>query len=222
MTVTNDELIRIAIVDDHGIVRQGLRMLLTRPGFEVIAEGTCGQDAVNIAETLNPHVMLLDIRMKDGDGLKYLPEICTHSPDTRVIMLTTYANPGYLARAINDGAVGYLSKETEPEKIVEAIRAAVRNNHLFDQALLGQALQKAVDPSSPQPEPTSMPIEELSDREIDVIKLVAVGMSNASIANTLNISVPTVKTHIQHILRKLNVADRTQAALWAVREGVVN
>lgn len=222
MTVTNDDLIRIAIVDDHGIVRQGLRMLLTRPGFEVIAEGTCGQDAVHIAESQSPHVMLLDIRMKDGDGLKFLPQICTKSPNTRVIMLTTYANPGYLARAINDGAVGYLSKETEPEKIVEAIHAAVSNNHLFDQALLGQALQKAVDPSSPEPEPTNMPVEELSDREIDVIKLVATGMSNASIANTLNISVPTVKTHIQHILRKLNVADRTQAALWAVRQGIVN
>jgi len=222
MTVTNDELIRIAIVDDHGIVRQGLRMLLTRPGFEVIAEGTCGQEAVQIAETLNPHVMLLDIRMKDGDGLKYLPEICAKSPNTRVIMLTTYANPGYLARAINDGAVGYLSKETEPEKIVEAIRSAAGNNHLFDQTLLGQALQNAVDPSPPQPEPTHMPVEELSEREIDVIKLVATGMSNASIANALNISVPTVKTHIQHILRKLNVTDRTQAALWAVREGIVN
>ena len=221
MTVVQNDSIRIAIVDDHGIVRQGLRMLLTRPGIDVIAEGACGQDAVNIAETQHPDVMLLDIRMKDGDGLKYLPQIIAKSPSTNVIMLTTYANPGYLARAINDGAVGYLSKETEPEKIVEAIYAAVNQNSLFDQTLLSQALQRAVDPSPPQSEPTTLPAETLSDREIDVIKLVATGMSNASIASTLNISLPTVKTHVQHILRKLNVTDRTQAALWAVRERIV-
>ena len=221
MTMINDKPIRIAIVDDHGIVRQGLRMLLTRPGIDVIAEGGCGQDAVSIAKAQHPDVMLLDIRMKDGDGLKFLPQVCQHSPTTKVIMLTTYANPGYLARAINDGAVGYLSKETEPEKIVEAIYAAVNENRLFDQLLLSQALQQVIDPSPPQPEPTEMQSERLSEREIDVIKLIAVGMSNASIASTLNISLPTVKTHVQHILQKLNVADRTQAALWAVREGIV-
>jgi DNA-binding NarL/FixJ family response regulator len=165
--------------------------------------------------------MLLDIRMKDGDGLTYLPEVCTKSPTTKVIMLTTYANPGYLARAINDGAIGYLSKETEPEKIVEAIYAALNENRLFDQSLLSQALKQIVDPSPPEPEPMTLPAELLSEREIDVIKLVAAGMSNASIASALNISLPTVKTHVQHILQKLNVGDRTQAALWAVREGLV-
>lgn len=221
MPIEQNEPIRIAIVDDHGIVRQGLRMLLTRPGIVVVAEGGCGQDAVSIAKKLQPDVMLLDIRMKDSDGLKYLPQVYKYSPTTKVIMLTTYANPGYLARAINDGAVGYLSKETEPEKIVEAIYAAVNESSLFDQSLLSQALQQVVDPSPPQPEPTELPSERLSEREIDVIKLIAVGMSNASIASTLNISLPTVKTHVQHILQKLNVADRTQAALWAVREGLV-
>lgn len=220
MTASLDT-IRVAIVDDHGIVRQGLRMLLTRPGLEVVAEGERGQDGVEIAHNHSPDVMLLDIRMKDGDGLKYLPEICEASPQTKVIMLTTYANPGYLARAINDGAVGYLSKETSPEKIVEAIYAAHNQSQLFDQSLLTQALQNAVDTSPPEPEPTELPVEVLSDRELDVLKLVATGMSNASIAKSLNISVPTVKTHVQHILRKLNVSDRTQAALWAVREGIV-
>jgi NarL family two-component system response regulator LiaR len=222
MTVSADNPIRIAIVDDHGIVRQGLRMLLSRPTIQVIAEGERGQDGVKIARDHAPDVMLLDIRMKDGDGLKYLPEICKTSPKTKVIMLTTYANPGYLARAINDGAVGYLSKETEPDKIVEAIYAAYNQGQLFDQSLLTQALQNAVDPSPPEPEPSELPLEMLSEREMDVLKLVAAGMSNASIAKSLNISVPTVKTHVQHILRKLHVADRTQAALWAVREGIVD
>ena len=222
MTTTQNNSIRIAIVDDHGIVRQGLRMLLTRPGFHVVAEGECGQDAVHIAETQSPDVMLLDIRMKDGDGLKYLPQISATSPATKVIMLTTYANPGYLARAVNDGAIGYLSKETEPEKIVEAVYAAVNENSLFDQSLLSRAIQTVVDSTPPEPEPTTLPTEALSEREIDVIKLIASGMNNASIASTLNISVPTVKTHVQHILQKLNVSDRTQAALWAMRAGIVH
>jgi len=221
MTAVSETTIRIAIVDDHGIVRQGLRMLLTRPGFEVIAEGDCGQDAVTIVTEQKPDVMLLDIRMKEDDGLRVLPDVIAASPDTRVIMLTTYTNSGYLARAINEGASGYLSKETEPEKILAAIRAAVNENHLFDQDLLTEALKTAVDPSPPQPEPKSMPVEALSDRETEVLQLIAAGMSNASIARTLNISLPTVKTHVQHILKKLNVADRTQAALWAVNEGVV-
>lgn len=216
MTAVSETTIRIAIVDDHGIVRQGLRMLLTRPGFEVIAEGDCGQDAIKIAAEQKPDVMLLDIRMKEGDGLRVLPDVIAASPDTRVIMLTTYTNPGYLARAINEGASGYLSKETEPEKILAAIRAAVNENHLFDQSLLTEALKAAVDPSPPQPEPKSMPVEALSDRETEVLQLIAAGMSNASIGRALNISLPTVKTHVQHILKKLNVADRTQAALWAV------
>lgn len=221
MTVSVDHIIRTAIVDDHGIVRQGLRMLLTRPDIDIVAEGCSGKDAVLIAKHDHPDVMLLDIRMKDGDGLSYLPQICEQAPDTKVIMLTTYANPGYLARAINEGAVGYLLKETEPQKIIDAIYAAVSDNRLFDQSLLGQALENAVDTTNPEPEPAAMPTEALSDREIDVIKLIATGMSNASIAKTLSISVPTVKTHVQHILQKLNVSDRTQAALWAVREGIV-
>lgn len=221
MPATSETTIQIAIVDDHGIVRQGLRMLLTQPGFEVIAEGESGQDAADIAARLQPDVMLLDIRMKDGDGLKFLPQVLEVSPDTRVIMLTTYTNPGYLARAINEGAVGYLTKETEPEKIVAAVRTAANNSRLFDQSLLTQALKTAVDPAPPQPEPTSLPVEALSERETEVLQLIASGMSNASIAKTLSISLPTVKTHVQHILKKLNVADRTQAALWAVNEGLV-
>ena len=221
MTVSAENPIRVAIVDDHGIVRQGLKMLLNRPDIDVIAEGDSGQAGVTIAEQHQPDVMLLDIRMKEGDGLTYLPQIRAASPETSVIMLTTYANPGYLARAINEGAVGYLSKETEPDSIIEAIYAAQSQARLFDRTLLSQVLQDVIDTSPPEPEPTEMPVEVLSDREIDVLKLIATGMSNASIAKALSISVPTVKTHVQHILRKLNVSDRTQAALWAVREGLV-
>lgn len=221
MTSVEERVIRIAITDDHGIVRQGLRMLLTRPGLEVVAEATCGPEAVEVAEAYQPDVMLLDIRMSNGDGLKYLSAIRSASPKTKVIMLTTYANPGYLARAINDGAVGYLSKETEPDKIVEAVVAAAHESSLFDPSLLCKALEPSIDESEPTPEPTSMPVEQLSEREIEVLKLIVAGMSNATIAETLHVGKATVKTHVQHIFQKLNVTDRTQAALWAMREGIV-
>jgi len=214
--------IRVAIVDDHGIVRQGLRALLTQPGIEVVGEAACGYEAVEIARQLHPDVMLLDIRMKEGDGLQCLPRIKAVSPLTNVIMLTTYANPGYLARSIQEGASGYLSKEVDPGQVIRAVRAAAAGEELIDRTLLQAALTNAVDESPPQPEPIALPAEELSEREVEVLRLVAAGLSNAAIADTLSVSVSTVKTHVRHILEKLHVSDRTQAALWAVRNNLVS
>lgn len=219
--VAPKDVIRVVIVDDHGIVRQGLRALLTRPGIQVIGEADSGTAAVEAAKTLQPDVMLLDIRMKDGDGLQALTQIKAVSSCTSVIMLTTYANPGYLARAISIGASGYLSKETNPDQIVRAVIAAATGEELIDRALLEVALAQAVDMNTPTPEPTELPIEALSDREYDVLNLIVQGLSNQTIAETLNISIPTVKTHVQHILQKLHVSDRTQAALLAIRQHLV-
>jgi len=218
---TRKDPIRVVIVDDHGIVRQGLRALLTRPGIQVVGEEESGNAAIEAARTLHPDVMLLDIRMKDGDGLQALPQIKAVSPCTSVIMLTTYANPGYLARAISSGASGYLSKETNPDQIVRAVMAAACGEELIDRALLEIALAQAVDISIPTPEPTDLPIESLSEREQEVLRLMVQGLSNHTIAETLNISIPTVKTHVQHILQKLHVSDRTQAALLAIRHQLV-
>ena len=215
------DAIRVVIVDDHGIVRQGLRALLTRPGIEVVGEEGSGTAAVQAARTLQPDVMLLDIRMKDGDGLQALPQIKAVSPRTSVIMLTTYANPGYLARAISNGASGYLSKETNPDQIVRAVMAAATGEELIDRTLLEVALAQAVDMNTPTPEPTDLPVEILSEREQEVLRLMVQGLSNHTIAETLNISIPTVKTHVQHILQKLHVSDRTQAALLAIRQQLV-
>lgn len=220
-TRTMNKVIRTVIVDDHGIVRQGLRALLSRPGIEVIGEADTGSSAVELARDLQPDVMLLDIRMKDGDGLQALPQVKAVSPCTSVIMLTTYANPGYLARAIQNGASGYLSKETNPDQIVRAVFAAATGEELIDRTLLASALAQAADMSTPTPEPTELPIETLSDRETEVLRLMVHGLSNQSIAETLNVSIPTVKTHVQHILHKLHVSDRTQAALLAVRQRLV-
>jgi len=215
------EIIRVALVDDHAIVRQGLRALLNRPDMTVIAEADSGPAAVELARQHQPDVMLLDIRMKDGDGLQSLPAIRAASPRTSIIMLTTYANPGYLARAIQGGAVGYLSKEADPLQIIRAVRAAAEGDPLLDRSLLEQALAQSVDASVPSPEPHELPIEPLSERERDVLGLMVQGLNNQAIAEALCVSLPTVKTHVQHILHKLHVADRTQAALLAVRQGLV-
>lgn len=222
MTDVLEKDVTVIIVDDHGIVRQGLRALLTRPGINVVGEACSGEDALECVRKHEPDVVLLDIRMKDGDGLQTLPRIKAMSPRTSVIMLTTYANPGYLARAINGGAAGYLSKETNPDKIVRAVISAAQGDSLIDRTLLEMALAQAVDESEPSPEPTEMPVEDISDREMDVLRLLATGMTNPQIAETLNISLATVKTHVQHILRKLHVSDRTQASLWALRHGIVD
>jgi DNA-binding NarL/FixJ family response regulator len=166
--------------------------------------------------------MLLDIRMKESDGLQALPQIKAVSPRTSVIMLTTYANPGYLARAISGGASGYLSKETDPDQIVRAVQAAAAGDELIDRTLLRAALEHAVDPSPPSPEPTELEVDPLSDREREVLRLIVSGLSNQAIGDALSISLPTVKTHVQHILQKLHVSDRTQAALLAVRHHLLD
>ncbi len=213
-----NSVITTAIVDDHGIVRQGLRALLDQPGIEVVGEAESGSEAVTLAQALQPDVMLLDIRMKDGDGLQSLPQIKAVSPHTSVIILTTYANPAYLARAISGGAAGYLSKETDPDHIVRAVRAAAAGDDLIDRTLLQAALAHSVDTRAPDYDAAAdVDIEPLSERERDVLRLMVQGFANSAIAETLMISLPTVKTHVQHILQKLHVSDRTQAALLAMR-----
>ena len=220
--------IQVAIVDDHAIVRQGLRNLLTDMSMNVVGEANCGNEAVKLAQETKPDVMLLDIRMKDCDGLTALPEIKAASPNTQVIILTTYSNPTYLSEAIRNGASGYLLKDSEPEEIVEAIQSAASRSYLFDPELLNQVIQSnghgngtTVDSEQEALVEPGTNIEPMSDREQEVLELLAKGLSNNAIADTLQVSVTTVKTHVSHILRKLNVNDRTQAVLVAMRHGLI-
>ncbi|MBI5291355.1 MAG: response regulator transcription factor [Chloroflexi bacterium] len=212
--------ITVLIADDHGVVREGLRAMLEREGLRVVGEARTGREAIALAESLSPKVVLLDIRMPDLDGLQALAAIKAARPETSVIMLTSHANPGYLARAVAHGAAGFLSKEVDPERIPAAVRAAAAGDHLLDAALLRAALASAATETPLTPEPETLATDRLTGSETRVLRLLAEGLDNEMIASALNLSVNTVKTHIRHIFEKLNVSDRTQAALWAVRHGV--
>ncbi len=220
-------MIRVGIADDHGVVRAGISSLLIDSGLDVVGEAGNGREAVVLARKTKPDVMLLDIRMPDMDGLRALAAIKSENPQISVIMLTTYANPEYLARAVSLGAAGYLSKEVDPQRIPRAVRAAAAGDSLLDRELLLAALKNggtiipdSPTPPVPTPEPTELPAKELTEQETTVLKLIVSGLNNNAIADTLSISHSTVKTHVRHIFRKLGVSDRTQAAVWAMRHGV--
>ncbi|RME81229.1 MAG: DNA-binding response regulator [Caldilineae bacterium] len=209
--------IRVLIADDHGVVREGLRAVLEQDDIEVIGEAGTGRQAVELVERVQPDVVLLDIRMPDMNGLEALAIIKEHHPEVRVIVLTTYGTPDYLTRALQAGADGYLSKDADPGSIPGVVRSAVFGERLLDRELLRAAMGRLQTRSAPVECPVDNP---LSEREMEVLRLIVAGYSNEAIAEALTISLPTVKTHVRHILEKLNVADRTQAAVWAVRHGL--
>ncbi len=220
MTQAENQPIRILIADDHGVVREGLRAVLEEDALDVVGEATTGQEAVAMAHSLQPDVVLLDIRMPELNGLQALAQIKANDPTIRVVMLTTYATPDYLTKAIQSGADGYLSKDTDPQQIPAVVRTVVRDERLLDRDLLREALSSLDSPTSVvQPRPV-WPTTPLTDREIEVLKLIVAGYSNDAIAEALVISTATVKTHVRHILAKLDAPDRTQAAVWAVRNGI--
>ncbi len=210
--------ITVLIADDHAVVRAGLRGMLEREGMEVVGEATTGREVLQLTQGLIPQVVLLDIRMPDMDGLQTLVALKSACPETSVIILTSYANPGYLARAVLNGAAGFLSKEVEPDHILSAVRAAATGEHLLDPVLLRKTLALVAEETLME-EDSELPVVELSDAENRVLTLLAGGLDNKTIAEALHLSTNTVKTHVSKILKKLNVSDRTQAALWAVRHG---
>ncbi len=214
------ERIRVLVADDHKIVREGVRAVLERAGFEVVDEAASGRETVEKVRQHHPDVVLLDIRMPDGDGLQALEAIKSTFPDVRVIMLTTYANPGYLARAVTAGAAGYLTKEADPGQITRAIRAAVSGEQLLDYELLQMALRNVAAQAAEVSPLDDDLITPLTEQEKIILRLIVAGLSNEDIGRTLSITVNTVKTHIRHIFQKLGVSDRTQAAVWAVRHGL--
>ncbi len=206
----------VLLVDDHAIVRGGVKAMLRGTAFQVIGEASSGDEAILQAAALKPNLVLLDIRMAGGDGFSALVAIKATLPTTAVIMLSTYDNPTYMARAVAGGAAGYLLKGIEHEALLEAMHAVMRG----DQLLSSQDLIRSLRVVGESAQAADL-IEPLTRREEEVLKLMATGLTNREIGGVLFISEGTVKTHVEHIIGKLGVSDRVQAAVWAARQGLV-
>ena len=208
--------IRILIADDHAVVREGLRTLIrTEPGMEVIGEAADGVEAVQKAHTLQPDVILLDMVMPRKDGVKVIGEIKRENPAARILVLTSFSDDDKVFPAIKAGALGYLLKNASPQRLLSAIRDVYQGEPTMSPDIASK-LMRELQRSSDLP-PTREP---LTEREVEVLCLVARGLSNQEIADTLIVGEGTVRTHVSNILSKLHLANRTQAALYALREGL--
>ncbi len=204
--------IRVLLVDDHTVVRQGLRMVLSlEPGLEVVGEAADGREAVEQAAALGPQVVLMDLLMPVMTGVEATREIKARHPDIEVVALTSVLEDRLVIDAVEAGAAGYLLKETGPETLFEAIRAASRGEVRLDPKAQKRLISEVRTPEMR---------ESLTARETDTLRLLAKGLSNRDIAGELGIAEVTVKTHVSSILSKLNLQSRTQAALFALKEGL--
>jgi len=205
--------IRILIADDHSVVRQGLKMFLALdPELEVIGEAENGAEAVKLAGELRPDVVLMDLLMPVMDGITAIENIRATLPDIEVLAVTSVLEDTAVIRAIRAGAIGYMLKDTQADELCRAIKAAAAGQVQLSPEAASRLLREVRAPESP---------EALTDRETDVLRLLARGLANKEIAQELSIGEKTVKTHVSHILSKLGVASRTQAALYAARVGLV-
>jgi DNA-binding NarL/FixJ family response regulator len=210
-------LIRVLVVDDHPVVRQGLRTFLDlQPDITVVGEAPDGSAAVAAALDLAPDVVLLDLRMPGADGVHALRELRDRQSDARVLVVTSFTDPGAVLPAMRAGAAGYVFKDVDPPALAAAIRA-VHAGHV----LMNAEVARQLTADAAQAAPPERPGARLTARERDVLAELARGRSNREIARALSVSEKTVKTHVSAIFAKLGVADRTQAALYAVRAGLV-
>lgn len=206
--------IHILIADDHNVVRQGLRMFLgLDPELEVVGEATNGAEAVQLARQLKPDVVLMDILMPVMDGIAATAAIRRELPETEVLAVTSVLEDASVVGAVRAGAIGYLLKDTEAEALCQAIKAAAAGQVQLTPRAAARLMQAVSAPES---------TEELTERENDVLRLLAQGQSNKQIARSLSIAEKTVKTHVSNILSKLGVQSRTQATLYAIRTGLVS
>ncbi len=210
---------RIVIVDDHELARAGLRALLTgQKGLELVGEAKNGSEAVEQCRRLQPDIALVDVRMPELDGLATCRIIKQQCPATSVILITIHENPEYLLDALRSGATGYVLKDITQRELICAIQSVLRGEAILNKELMIRLLKRMASEPSHSSQPTP---ERLSPREIEVLQLLAQGQTNREIANHLIISVSTVKIHVEHILAKLDVSDRTQAAVRAVELGLL-
>lgn len=210
--------ITVILVDDHAIVRQGVRAFLeTQPDILIVGEAESGETALGLCSEHAPDVVLLDVLMSEMNGVEATRHIKQVSPRTQIVMLTSYHDDEYLLPSICAGALSYLLKDVSPDELLSAVRKAARGEATLHPRIAGKLMQSLRAPT----ESHASPFTELSARELDVLRLVADGLSNAVIAERLFISEKTVKSHVSNILSKLHLTDRTQAAVLAWREGFV-
>jgi DNA-binding NarL/FixJ family response regulator len=208
--------IRVLVADDHQVVRSGLKSMFADTEIEVAAEVATGKEALEAATDGQFNLVLLDVRMPDGDGLNVLGRLKLDHPDLAVLMLSTYDNPTYVARAVALGAAGYVLKDAPRDVLLDAVRRSAAGENIWTREELRRVTGALATPR------LAANVEvPLTQRESEVLRQLALGLTNKEIALALHISYETVKEHVQHILRKVGVTDRTQAAVWAVRKGLV-
>lgn len=234
--ITNTNSARLLIADDHELVRDGYQRMLSRePDLEVIGEASNGREAVELCRELDPDLVLMDVRMPEMDGLEATRKIKGELPTVSVLVVTTYENPDYLFEAVEAGAAGYVLKDAPKRQLIDAIRRTLNGESPLNQELAMQLISRfsrqtrepGDTPQAQAPVPQqhrgafATPLQELTPRELEVLQLVAQGKNNPQIAQELVISRATAKTHVERIIRKLGVSDRTQAAICAIELGLV-
>jgi NarL family two-component system response regulator LiaR len=216
--MSEPETIRVFIADDHAIVRKGIDAVLEIvPDIELVGEAENGREAVDQVEKLRPDVILMDLVMPEMDGIEAIQRIKERQPEARILVLTTFAGEDKILPAIKAGALGYHLKDSRPEDLAQAIRQVYRGESSLHPVIARKVLEELSRPSDRPPTP-----DPLTQREVEVLRLVAQGLENREIAEKLVITEATVRTHVSNITGKLHVASRTQAALYALREGLAS
>ena len=214
------ELIRLFVADDHPIVREGLRALIaTEPQMKLVGEAADGVQAIEQIKALRPDVILLDLKMPRKDGLAVIDEIVQDDPDVRIVVLTSFAEDEKVFAAIKAGALGYLLKDSSPDELLQAIRDVYNGESHLHPTIARKLMRELSKPVSANQKPTTEP---LTTREVEILNLVAHALTNREIAERLSLSERTVRHHVSNILEKLHLASRTQATLFALREGLSN